>query len=252
MSIHIALLTTISVFAAFTQGFCCFGYGIMAMALLSLVTAEMERATVFVSLSILVILLALMHRSSRDHPIHWGRVGLVFAGILAGSPVGYWFVLTHGRMPVFRLALGVVLILFALNGMFRPHIKRSISLGWAPLFGVLCGILSGAFSSGGPPVVIYFYSQEEDPRRAMGALQAVFLGAALYRLVVVMTMGGGVGGELLIQAAWVAPIVLLTTTFAHGLTRRVSRRTFMAIVYALVILAGLINTVRGLRGLFSA
>jgi len=245
MAVDLWLLVLFTVIAAFTQGFSGFGYGIVLMALLSMVTAEMERASVFVTLSIVVVIVVLMLRSRRDRCVNWKRVGLIFTGILIGSPVGYRFVLHCDKMPVFRIVFGVALILFALNGIVRPHIKRHIPVGFAPLFGVCSGLLSGAFASGGPPLVLYFYSQEDDPRHAVSSLQAVFLSAAFYRVIVILAGGKGISGQLLLQAGCTAPLILVMTTLGYRLSKRVTATSFMGIVYGLVILAGVINVVKG-------
>lgn len=249
MPVDLWLLVAFTLVAAFTQGFCGFGYGIIVMALLSLVTAELERASVFVTLSIIVVIVVLMLRSQADRRVDWKRVGLAFCGIMVGSPLGYWFVLRCDKMPVFRVAFGVALILFALNGIIRPHIKRYMPLRFAPAFGVCSGLLSGAFASGGPPLVLYFYAQEDDPRLAVSSLQAVFMGAAFYRVVVILLGGKGITGQLLTQAACAAPFIVVVTMLGYRLSKRVTTTAFMIVVYALVILAGVINVAKGVHSI---
>ncbi|MBT3379115.1 MAG: sulfite exporter TauE/SafE family protein [Lentisphaerae bacterium] len=248
MPISLLTLMLIAGFAAFTQGFCGFGYGIVTMALLSLLTAEMERGSVFVMLSIVVLLLDLMRRSKSHGGVDWPKVGLLFLGLMAGQPLGYWFVLNYDKMGIFRVAFGVALILFAVYGIVRPHVKRRIPTFLAPVFGFFCGVLSGAFASGGPPAVIYFYSQEDDPRRAIGSLQAIFLLACFFRIGVVLVGGKGIGGRIMLQSALVAPVILVVTGLAHRLSRRVSPKLFLIVVYGLIVAAGITNVAKGLGG----
>lgn len=247
MPISLLSLMLIAGFAAFTQGFCGFGYGIITMAVMSLLTAEMERASVFVMLSIIVLLLELMRRSRSDGGVDWPQVGLMFLGLMVGQPLGYWFVLNYDKVGIFRIAFGSALILFALNGILRPHVKRRIPTFLAPIFGFFCGVLSGAFASGGPPAVIYFYSQEDDPRRAVASLQAIFLLACFFRILVVLVGGKAIGGQLILQSVLVAPVILITTALAHRLSRRVSPKLFLIVVYGLIVAAGITNVVKGIR-----
>lgn len=249
MEINLALLALIVFGASFAQGFGGFGYGILAMALLSLLTADLERASVFITLTVTALVVTLLLRSRRDVRIDWKQAAVVFLGILVGSPLGYWFVLRQGDMPVCRLVFGAVLILFALNGILKPHIKRHIPTLLAPILGVFSGLLSGAFSSGGPPVVLYLYAQEDDPRLAVGTVQAVFLGASLYRLAIIGFGTRGFTGNLLVLAAGMIPLVMLGTLAGYMAARRVSCRTFLLCAYMLIITAGAMNIAKGMKAL---
>ncbi len=249
MAINFALLAAIAFGAAFAQGFSGFGYGILGMAVLSLLTPDLERASVFITLTVAVLVVTLLVRSRRDVRIDWRQAGMLLLGVLAAAPLGYRFVLRQGGMPVCRLVFGMVLILFALNGLLKPHIKRHIPLALAPVFGFFSGLLSGAFASGGPPVVLYLYAQQEDPRLAVGTVQTVFLGATLYRLVIIGCGVRGFSSELLRLAVGMVPVVMLGTLAGYMTARRVSCRSFLLCVYLLIIVAGATNIAKGLRGL---
>ena len=249
MDINLVLLAAIVFGASFAQGFSGFGYGILAMAMLSLLTAGLERASVFITLTVTALVITLLLRSRRDVRLDWRQAGAIFLGVLAGSPLGYWFVLRQGDLPLCRLVFGTVLILFALNGLLKPHIKHHIPTLLAPLFGVFSGLLSGAFASGGPPVVLYLYAQEDDPRLAVGTVQAVFLGASIYRLVIVGCGERGFSADLLLLAAGMVPVVILGTLTGYMAARRVSCRTFLLCAYSLIIAAGAMNIAKGLRAL---
>ncbi|MBN2448787.1 MAG: sulfite exporter TauE/SafE family protein [Lentisphaeria bacterium] len=246
MDIHILILLVVVTLAAFAQGFSGFGFGILLMASMSMLSVDLERTSVFVCLAVMVLVPTLLVRSRQHVQVDWRQALLFFAGIMGGSPVGYWFILRHGGMPVFRVVFGAALILFALHGLTRPHLRRRIPWGYAPLFGFCSGLLSGAFSSGGPPTVLYLYSREEDPRLALGTLQAIFFAAAVYRLGVVVVGGRGIGWALAGQALTAAPFVVLAAAAGYALARRVSSRGFLVGVYALITLAGVLNILKGL------
>ncbi|OGV75262.1 MAG: hypothetical protein A3K19_02240 [Lentisphaerae bacterium RIFOXYB12_FULL_65_16] len=246
MHISVLVLAIIVFGAAFAQGFSGFGYGILAMAVLSLVVTDIERASVFVTLSVTVLIIALLIRSRRDVAIDYRQAAMLFLGLLAGCPLGYWFVLRQGDMPACRIIFGAVLILFALNGLLKPHIRRHIPMALAPVFGVFSGLLSGAFSSGGPPIVLYLYAQEDDPRKALGTVQLVFLGASVYRLAIVGFSERGLTQDLLLSAAVMAPVAVVGTLAGYLATRKVSSRAFLLGVYALIVTAGALNILKGL------
>ncbi|MCA1809963.1 MAG: sulfite exporter TauE/SafE family protein [Lentisphaerae bacterium] len=233
MDISLIALLLIGAGAAFTQGFSGFGFGITFMAMLSLAGRDMERASVFVSITVIMIVVTLP------------------TGLLITLPLGYRFILNYGDMPVSQIVLGVVLMLFAFNRMRKPHVKRHIPSLLAPVFGMCSGLLSGAFSSGGPPVVMYLYSQEDDPRMAVGTAQAVFLGAGIYRLAVVMAGERGISEQLLVQSLLVAPVIIAATIIGARAARKFSVRPFLLTVYGLILFAGLLNIVRGLKNYFA-
>ncbi|MCF7854737.1 MAG: sulfite exporter TauE/SafE family protein [Candidatus Pacebacteria bacterium] len=245
MDTGLLILICFTALAAFVQGFCGFGYGILLMAQLSFASSQMERASVFVTLSIIPLLIVLILRSRHVAKIDWKQGLYVSGGMLVCIPIGYGFVYTYGSMPIFRMVFGAALMLFALNGMCRPHIKRKIPSATAPVFGGFSGVLSGAFSSGGPPLVLYFYAQEDDPRQAVGTLQIAFLFAAFYRLFVVVAFGGGLSWDLTLKAVLVTPSVLILTVVAHILASRTNRAVFVKVVHSLILCAGIVNVVKG-------
>lgn len=252
MDVNLLILALLAVGAAFAQGFCGFGYGILSMAGLSLMAVDLERASVYVTLTVLALVTTVLIRSRKDMKVDWRQAGLLFLGMLVGSPIGYWFILTCGEMPTFRLVFGVALIVFAINGLAKPHLKRDLPEWLAPVFGLFGGLLSGAFSSGGPPTVLYLYAQEHDPRMAVSSLQTVFLGAGLYRLLNVFVTGPGVGGRLWLESAVAAPVVVAGAAGGYCVARRVSSKGFLAGVYALIVLAGLINIGKAVNALWLA
>jgi len=249
MDINLAVLAAIALGASFAQGFTGFGYGILAMAMLSLLTASLERASVFITLTATALAITLLIRSRRDMRLDWKQASLLLLGVLGGSPLGYWFVLRQGDMPVCRLVFGAVLLLFALNGILKPHIKRHIPTPVAPGFGLLSGLLSGAFASGGPPIVLYLYAQEDDPRFAVGTMQVVFLGSSVYRLAIVGFGERGFTRDLVLLSAEAVPLVILGTLAGYVVARKVSCRVFLLCAYALIVIAGALNIVKGIRTL---
>ncbi|MFN2350467.1 MAG: sulfite exporter TauE/SafE family protein [Kiritimatiellia bacterium] len=251
MDISLIALLLIGAGAAFTQGFSGFGFGITFMAMLSLAGRDMERASVFVSITVIMIVVTLLVMTRRQLRVDWKQAAYITTGLLITLPLGYRFILNYGDMPVSQIVLGVVLMLFAFNRMRKPHVKRHIPSLLAPIFGMFSGILSGAFSSGGPPVVMYLYSQEDDPRMAVGTAQAVFLGAGIYRLAVVMAGERGISEQLLVQSLLVGPVIVAATILGARAARKFSVRPFLLAVYGLILFAGLLNIVRGLKNYFA-
>ena len=242
------IVMAVALGAALAQGFSGFGFGIILMAVMSLLSADLERTSVLATLLSLVLSITLLIQSHGRMKVDWKQAGLLGLGLVIGVPIGYHLLLRFGDVPASRIVFGLVLITFALNRLCTPHLKQRIWLGFAPIFGLFSGLLSGAFSSGGPPVVMYLYAQEDDPRRAVGTTQAVFMGSNIYRLLVVACGDRGFSNALCTRAALLAPVVIVAGIVGFNLAHRFSVRPFMLAVYGLIVLSGCMNVYKGICG----
>jgi uncharacterized membrane protein YfcA len=232
---------------AFAQGFTGIGFGIIVLAGIAFTPWDFERATVVLNLLLLVLNGSIIYASRKDGPIIWKLVGYILVGELFGVPLGYWFILTFGNQPVFRLVFGATLTLFAANELLRPRIRRTLSMAFGVLAGVIGGFLSGAFTAAGPPLALFVYSRQKDPRLAKSTLQTVFISATILRLVNIILFGQGITLPVLKIAVMTLPILIVFTVLGHGISRRVSKDMFLKIVFSFILLAGMVNVLKGLQ-----
>jgi uncharacterized membrane protein YfcA len=233
-------------FGAFTQGFTGIGFGIIVLAGIAFTPWDFERTTVVLNLLLLVLNSSIIYASRKESIINWRLVGYILVGEVFGVPLGYWFILAFGNRPVFRLAFGAALALFAANELFRPRIKKELHMAFGVLAGVMGGFLSGAFTAAGPPLALFIYSRQKDPRLAKGTLQTVFLSATIWRLVNIAMFGKGITMLVTKTAAMTLPILVICTFLGHIVSRRVSKGTFLKIVYSFIGFAGVMNIIKGL------
>jgi uncharacterized membrane protein YfcA len=232
---------------AFTQGFTGIGFGIIVLAGIAFTPWDFERATVVLNLLLLVLNGSIIYASRKDGPINWQLVGYILVGEIIGVPLGYWFILAFGNQSVFRLVFGVTLALFAANELLRPRIIRELNMAFGILAGVIGGFLSGAFTAAGPPLALFVYSRQKDPRLAKSTLQTVFITATILRLANIMLFGKGITLPVMKIAALTLPILVVCTLLGHGVSRRVSKDMFLKIVFSCILLAGLVNILKGLQ-----
>ena len=232
---------------AFTQGFTGIGFGIIVLAGIAFTPWDFERATVVLNLLLLVLNSSIIYASRKEGRISWRLVGYMLVGAIIGVPLGYRFILVFGNQPVFRLVFGVTLALFAANELFRPRIRRQLNMAFGVFAGVIGGFLSGAFNAAGPPLALFVYSRQPDPRLAKSTLQAVFLSTTIWRLANVMVFGSGITLPVIKIAALTLPVLVGATLLGHGLSRRVSKDMFLKIVFSSILLAGLVNILKGLQ-----
>lgn len=233
----VAIVVAVTVVAAFVQGYSGFGFGIVASSLLAFSDLPMLQMTVAITVATGFLTVLLLRLSHGDTRAEWRQGLLVLAGVVAGQPLGYWFIHAWGDEPVFRVALGTVLVVFGAVGMATPQIRRRLP----PLVGVGAGMaggfLSGAFVTGGPPIVAYLYSQHDDPRRMKATVQFVFLSSVGFRLACISAAGDWSTGTIKL-ALVILPAIVPAVVAGHYLSRRASTDSFRRVVYVLILLTG--------------
>ena len=231
--------------AASIHGYSGFGFGIVAMSLLSILAQDMPEMYVVVSINALVVVVVLLFLSRVHSHVDWLKAGLLLLGVAIGQPVGYWFLRTFGDHPVFHVLLGLVLLYYAVNWIVSPTIRRGLHSAVAVGIGAASGLIGGAFVSGGPPVVMYLYSQADDPRDMKPTVQSVFLVMLLYRLVLI-GMAGDYSAHVLRLSLYTVPLVIPLILIGHALSRRGPAQRFRRYVYGLIALFGVSVFAKGL------
>ncbi|MFH1934280.1 MAG: sulfite exporter TauE/SafE family protein [Pseudomonadota bacterium] len=243
---YIIYVELIVAFAAFAQGFTGLGFGIIAIAGIAFTPWDLERASVVTNILLIVLNCTIIYAGRKDSKIDWKLVGIILAGESVGVPIGYWFIFTFGNRPVFRLVLGMVLLIFALHVLFRPSIRKKLHMAVGIAAGIAGGFFAGAFTAGGPPLALFVYSRQKNPADAKGTLQIVFMAATLWRLFNIILFGKGVSLEVFRIAALSFPVVIIFAIMGYILTKHLSNETFLKIVYTLIGSAGVLNMLKGL------
>jgi uncharacterized membrane protein YfcA len=241
----VALVVVIAVVAALVQGYSGFGFGIVASSLLAFTDLPMLQMTVAITVATGFITVLLLRLSHGDTRAEWRQGLLVLAGVAAGQPLGYWFIHACGDEPVFRVALGTVLVGFGITGMVTPHLRHRLPAAVGVGAGMVGGFLSGAFVTGGPPIVAYLYSRSDDPRRMKATVQFVFLSSVGFRLACISVAGDWSAGTTKL-ALVILPAVLPAVVAGHYLSRRASNESFRRVVYALIGVTGVGVLVKGI------
>jgi uncharacterized protein len=244
---YLWLFLLLVAFGSFSQGFTGIGFGIIILAGVAFTPWNFERTTVVVNILILFLNVILIYASRKDARVNWRLVGYILLGSAIGVPAGYWFVVTLGDQPLFRVVFGIVLVVFAINELVRPKIRKPLPLPLGLLAGTMGGFLNGAFTAAGPPMALYVYSQNKEPALLKGTLQLLFLITNIWRLVTILVFGKGIGVPVIRLAILALPVVLLLTYLGHKVSRSVSSRTFLAVVYSLIAFAGIMQIAKGLR-----
>jgi uncharacterized membrane protein YfcA len=165
-----------------------------------------------------------------------------------GTALGITLLLVMPPRPM-MLGLGVFVIAYALYGFLAPPPTSTVDRRWAFLSGPVGGVFSGMFGSGGPIYAMYLSRRltDRDAFRATQTAQIAF--ATLTRGVMFAFAGVYSDWHMLGLLVAFAPAMLVGTWIGHHMTLRLSRETFLRILYSLLIASGVSLIVRA-SGLF--
>lgn len=212
-----------------------FGSGLIALGLLALVFPSLHDIVVLILLISLPAEAAVVW-GARER-IAWREILLIGVGIVAGVPLGAW-ALRAGEAGFLIVLLGWFLVLTGIAFLVLPQERAVVWPRWSgPPVGLLGGILSGMFGTGGPPLIIYY--------RLSGAAKAVFRGnlMAIWLLVTLTRLPAyGVTGLITpprLGAALAAlPAVLIGGWLGHRIHVTLSEKAFQRLVAVALALIG--------------
>lgn len=221
-------------FAVFTQCLTGFGAGLVSMAFLPGILG-VRTAVPLVALftCTLELILLIRFRAAFNFRAVW-RMALT---TLLGIPLGVW-ALRGLSEKILLPVLGVVMAGYALYALLNLKLPRLEHPAWAYLTGFLSGLLSGAYSVGGPPVIIYGNCRCWEPDEFKSNLQGFFLlndGLA----IVNHAIAGNLTHLVWTGYLWALPVVALGLLVGAGLDRFLNPQLFRKLVLVILIIMGL-------------
>lgn len=168
------------------------------------------------------------------------RAALPFlVGSVFGIPVGVWL-LTQLSPEVFRLAMGVLLIvypLFALAGRTARAIESPGRTAEAGI-GLVAGVCGGFAGISGPVLVVWSQLCRWSQQKARGVLQLINM-TILSMAIVAFAARDLVTGELLILVALCVPATLCGSWIGLRFYECIDQDGFRRVVLILLMVSGL-------------
>lgn len=220
--------------AVFTQSLSGFGSGLVSMAFLpALVPIRTAAPVVALLTSSLEAILLFRFRSA----FNWKAVLPLTLASIAGIPIGVWSLRGVNESVLLRI-LGFVMAGYAAYALLNFRLPELKHPAWAAIIGFLAGILSGAYSVGGPPVIIYGHCRRWEPDEFKSNLQGFFL----INDAIVITNHAFSGN--LTPAVWqlfllAIPAILLVLPAASLLDRHINPLVFRKLVLGLLVVMGI-------------
>jgi uncharacterized membrane protein YfcA len=210
-----------------------FGGALFSMPLLTLVVG-IEVATPLYGLVGWTTALVVMSTSWRAAKLQ--LVWRFIVATLVGIPMGVWLVRT---LPAEWLVkgLGIFLIAFGIYRLLALPVPVLQRLTWAYPFGLVTGILGGAYNTGGPPLVIYATMNRWPPETFRATLQSCFLVTGL-GILTSHGLGGLWTGQVLRLFALSIPVVFPAIVLGGWLNRRMSMQRFERFLFLILIVLG--------------
>jgi len=214
-----------------------FGAGLIAVGSLALLMPEIRDVVVMLLLLNLPAELYVVTTSWKR--ISWRGIFVIFAGIAVGIPLGTWL-LDQGDPTFLLILLGFVLVVVGCVSLTIPnHGRRRAPIWLAPPLGVLSGVLTGLFGTGGPPLIFYYQLRGVDKTVFRSSLMAIFL-----LMTVVRVPSYGAFGLITAPRMWSAlavfPAVLLGTWIGNRIHLKIDEKTFRRLVSVALVLIGVL------------
>jgi uncharacterized membrane protein YfcA len=156
-----------------------FGEALIAVPLLALLMPVEIAAPIAVLVSITVGSVMLL---SDWRQVEFRSAFHLVLFTIIGIPLGL-LMLVHVPEVVVKVILGSVMIGFALYCIFGKKKAYLSHDRYAWLFGVIAGILGGAYGVNGPPIVVYGALRHWSPQRFRATMQGYFLPTSIGILI---------------------------------------------------------------------
>ena len=234
------LVVVVVFVGALTRSTFGFGEAVVSMPLLALLPVSLHTSASLVGLAGLTV--AALSLTSRSREVDTHAFLRLSIGTVLGIPLGIALLLLVPE-SVTSAVLGLFLVLYGAYSL-GPSPEARVAPGLAYPTGVLAGALGSAYNFNGVPVVVFGTMRGWSPRRFRGTLQAHFLFSG-FLVVSGQALGGIWTPELPRLFVLSLPAVVLATWAGHLLHARIPAHRFERYVYALVLVLGLVLTVRG-------
>ena len=222
-----------------------FGDALIAMPLLALVV-PLDMARPLVALISTTVAAVIACRDWRS--VHFASAWrLALSGVL-GVPFGFLLI---GWLDedVVKMILAALVIGYAAYCLASRHALVLKTERTSPLFGLVSGLLCGAYNTGGPPLVIYGTARGWTAVQFRATLQGVFFPISLC-IVGGHALVGTLSRQVLLFYLLSLPLMFVAIVLGRGLNKRIGDRQFLVYVYWLLIIIGIVLLIHSVRGLY--
>jgi uncharacterized membrane protein YfcA len=220
-----------------------FGSGLIAVGGLAMVVPEVLDVVVVLLLISLPCELFVVIRSRQQ--IIWKGMALIAIGVAVGIFAGTRIL--RVAEPTFVLILLGVFLIVAGTAFLLIPVRRTFSIPvWVgPHVGLVSGVLTGMFGTGGPPLIFYYQLGGVAKAVFRGNLMLIFLLMTLIRIPS-YAFAGFITIERLWSALVVMPAVILGIWLGNRVHLQLDEVTFRRMVSVALVIIGAVLLVQRL------
>lgn len=162
-------------------------------------------------------------------------VPLMVVGSLVGAAI-----LLKTRPEVMLLVLGIFVVAYSLYSLSKFSPKRKFNPGAAVPFGLVGGVFSALFGSGGFIYAIYLSGRIEQ-KEGMRVTQTTLIGlSTLTRVILFLLAGVYADTSIILLALVLLPVMFLGVSAGRRITLRLTRDQFIKIINVVVLCSGVV------------
>ncbi|EPA9113701.1 MAG: sulfite exporter TauE/SafE family protein [Serratia liquefaciens] len=239
LSSYLVLAATLLV-AYVIFGIAGFGSALVASPVMAL---YIPVAKIVPLLALLDMCAAIVNVSRDGRNAQWAELKRLIPVMIIGSLVGA-AILLKTRPDILLLALGIFVVLYALYSLSGLKPDRQFSPKASVPFGLVGGIFSALFGSGGFIYAIYLSGRIEK-KEAFRMTQTTLIGMSTLTRVVIFTFAGVyLDIDLLLLALGLLPGMLVGITLGRHFTLKMSREQFMKLINVILLASGTVLMVK--------
>jgi uncharacterized membrane protein YfcA len=227
--------------AGFTQSLTGFGFGLIAVPLLSFFISPKLAPPITLLEGLVLNAYILKNAYVAVQP---RRISMLSVAGVLGVPIGT-YILANFAVESVRIYIGVMTLTMAV--LFLTGFRRTVQneqLVSAPI-GFVSGILSGSINMGGPPVILFFANQGL-PRQVFRAnIIAYFVALQLVGLPL-MVYAGIMTTKAVVTSAILLPGLLIGGLAGGRFHQKVDDQFVRRVTLGVVSLAGVLSILNGL------
>ena len=236
---HILWIALIISIALFTRAAIGFGDGVIAVPLLSLMIDISEAVPLILFISTLMSVVALW--KDRAH-VQFGSLKRTAGMALLGFPFGI-LLLGVTDNELVKSILGCILIFLGIWFLSPAKKIQLKATGWSYVFGLLAGVLGGAYAFRGIVFGIYGSLRGWSPAQFKGTIQSFFLVSGIF--IPFGYFGAGLVTPRVIGLFFVLmPLALLATLLGTWSSGKLNPAHFQKIIWLVLLLLGIFFVVQ--------
>lgn len=154
--------------------------------------------------------------------------------MLLGIVAGTTLLVRLPRAPAL-LALGIFVMLYGTYILVGPRQRPTIHAGWAWPIGLVGGVFSVLFGTGGPIYMVYLSARIHDKSELRATSSLLITSSVLVRVVVFVASGLLFQDRLLLTAALLVPVMFAGYVAGNRLHHALSRSGVMKLIATLLV-----------------